>query len=173
VLHDHPKATVVHGVTGNEGSTGIAHDQSKAEQHPYPQPCQTPPAYPKASSTSETSKEQPSQSPQKQGKQVPPQLVIGALWKEAADGLSPEDRKKLDSLIISERKGQAVDASHKGHGGSSPDGHGEYPSADHVSLIISRAKTLKEEDKKATWMPVCSSPAPLLNACLIPVLGRR
>jgi hypothetical protein len=142
VLHDRPDATIVHDLTGNQGSTGIGHEQSKAEQHSSPQPCQPPPADPRASSTSETCTEQPSQSPREQGKQAPPQLVIGALWKEAADHLDREDREKLDRLIISKGEGQAADPSPEGQGGSSLDGHGEDPSADDVSLIVSRAKRL-------------------------------
>jgi hypothetical protein len=95
--------------------------------------------------------EQPFQPLQEQAKQAPPQLGVESLWKEAAESLDPGDRKKLDNLIQSKREGQAA--------GLSPNGHREVPSADDVSLIISRAKRLKDKDQKATWRPVSSTPS--------------
>ncbi|RYP12625.1 hypothetical protein DL767_011160 [Monosporascus sp. MG133] len=77
---------------------------------------------------------------------TPPRLRT--LWEEAADSLDAEDQGRLKDLIKSTREGQAAGLSVEGPGGSS------FP--DYVSLIVSRAKKLEEEDKKAAWKPVIS-----------------
>ncbi|RYP57435.1 hypothetical protein DL770_010675 [Monosporascus sp. CRB-9-2] len=81
-----------------------------------------------------------------QDNQTPPRLR--SLWEEAADSLDAEDRGRLEDLIKSTRAGQAAELSVEGPGGSS------FP--DDVSLIVSRAKELEEEDRKAAWKPVIS-----------------
>jgi hypothetical protein len=124
----------------------MSHDRPDAEQHHSSQPCQVPPADPKTNSTSEACKEQHSQPLREQDKQAPPQSVRGTLWEEAALGLDPRARKKLDDIIRSKREGQGADPSAKGQEGSSP--------ANVVDLIVSTAEGLKEKDMEDTWRPV-------------------
>ncbi|RYP05532.1 hypothetical protein DL764_003709 [Monosporascus ibericus] len=71
-----------------------------------------------------------------------------SLWEEAADSLDAEDQERLKDLIKSTHEGQAAEQSVEGARGTS------FP--DDVSLIVSRAKKLEEEDKKAAWKPVIS-----------------
>jgi hypothetical protein len=92
-----------------------------------------------ASSVSEGCIQHTSQPFQAQDNQAQQQPVTESLWKEAADGLDPKDRKSLDSLIKSKQNGRERNS---------------HP--DDVSLIISRADALKKKDKKATWRPVSS-----------------
>ncbi|KAI3324731.1 hypothetical protein HD806DRAFT_53878 [Xylariaceae sp. AK1471] len=72
------------------------------------------------------------------------------LWEEAVNSLEPEDREKLDVLIKCKRDGQAADPSSLGS--SFFDGVDSL--TDHVGLVLSRAKKLKDENNKATWSPV-------------------
>ncbi|RYP79807.1 hypothetical protein DL769_002752 [Monosporascus sp. CRB-8-3] len=112
------------------------------EQHRSSQSCQAPRAHPNSSSTSDN----PSQPLQEQGEQNPPPLR--SLWEEAAGSLDAKDQGRLEDLIKSTRKGQAAELSVEGRGDSS------FP--DDVNLVVSRAKKLEEEDKKAAWRPVIS-----------------
>jgi len=82
----------------------------------------------------------------------PPELsgTEQSLWGAAAASLDPDDRKKLDGLV-----------------GCKSGSQGDDPSRQHVDLILSRAKELKEGDKKATWRPVSSFAFQSLHeACL-------
>ncbi|RYO94460.1 hypothetical protein DL762_000556 [Monosporascus cannonballus] len=115
-------------------------DLPPLEQHRSSQSCQAPQGDPNGSSTSDN----PSQPLPEQGKQTSPRL--GSLWEEAADSLDAEDQGRLEGLIKSTREGQAAELSVEGRGGRS------FP--DDVSLIVSRAKKLEEEDKEAAWKPV-------------------
>jgi hypothetical protein len=82
------------------------------------------------------------------------------LWEAAAKSLEPEDQKKLDVLIKSNRESQAADPSSKCQGqGSSPDGDGGDSLTHDVNHILSGAKKLKDQDKNATWRPVSSTPS--------------
>ncbi|KAH8589100.1 hypothetical protein B0O99DRAFT_637695 [Bisporella sp. PMI_857] len=67
-------------------------------------------------------------------------LAVGSLWIKAADKLDSEDRKKLDALVPPKSKAQPDTA-----GDKAPEG---------VSIIISMANNLKEENKNATWKPI-------------------
>ncbi len=85
--------------------------------------------------------------------QAPPQLVIGSLWKEAADSLRARDRVKLDNLMKQDHL--AADWSPKGQEGISlPDGHGEDSHVKGIDVILSRATRLQKEDEGATWKHV-------------------
>ncbi|RYP66398.1 hypothetical protein DL771_007807 [Monosporascus sp. 5C6A] len=117
-------------------------DLPPSEQHRSSQPCQAPGAHPNSNSTFDD----PPQPLQEQGKHTPPRLR--SLWEEAADSLDAEDQRKLKDLIESTREDKAAELSVEGPGGSS------FP--DDVSLIVSRAKELEEEDKNAAWKPVIS-----------------
>ncbi|CZR64683.1 uncharacterized protein PAC_14581 [Phialocephala subalpina] len=145
VLRDRPDVTVVDNFTRNRDSTSTLHGQSEADQCRSSRPCQAPPD-PKTSSTLGICNEHPPQPLQEQDEQALLQLGTGSLWKKAAESLDHRDREKLNGLVKSKREGQTAD--------SPPDGQGEGPSAADVSLIISRAKRLEDEDKKGTWRAV-------------------
>ncbi|RYO96337.1 hypothetical protein DL765_011608 [Monosporascus sp. GIB2] len=115
-------------------------DLPPLEQHRSSPSCQAPQGDPNGSSTSDN----PSQPLPEQGKQTPP--LLGSLWEEARDSLDAEDQGRLEGLIKSIREGQAAELS--------VEGRGRRSFLDDVSLIVSRAKKLEEEDKEAAWKPV-------------------
>jgi hypothetical protein len=147
VLPNRPNIAAVHHLNGNRDSTSTAPGESKADQDSSSRHSQAP-QNSETSSMAGSCKEELRQPLQKQGEQASPQLGVESLWKEAAEGLEPGDREKLDSLIKSKREDMAAC--------SSPNEQGEGLFADDVSLILSRAKRLKEDDEKATWRHVSS-----------------
>lgn len=104
---------------------------------------------PDLNTTPQAPLEPPSRPPIPEHRPSPSLLLIGTLWKDAADSLEKKDREKVDLLLSK----QGVEGIPEDDKESSPHNGGDGPPTI-INSILAKAEEYKEKDKKGALTPV-------------------